>query len=246
VFQNLIMNRRKTTTDLNAKHFSRYGEFLASFELSKHGWDTYTPIYDEYIDIMIHKIICKKCGQAWNTNPKLICNHCKKEITSSNKSKIIAYGKCLKCGHNFHKKNQRKCPKCKSNVLESIPNCPFCKTGTVTIEDTDCKKCGHREHIEKFRTIQVKASRIETRGNSYAVDLKSRDLMQGNNHFYIWVCIDEDERPQFIVIPIRKFEEEAKSFISSTSFLKDQGREHFSAKSFGKWKKFLNKFEVLE
>ena len=46
----------KTTTDLSAKHFSRYGEFLASFELSKHGWDTYTPLYDEYVDLIIHKI----------------------------------------------------------------------------------------------------------------------------------------------------------------------------------------------
>ncbi len=37
-YPNMTMkNNKKTTTDLSAKHFSRYGEFLVSFELSKHG-----------------------------------------------------------------------------------------------------------------------------------------------------------------------------------------------------------------
>ena len=93
-----MSKRVKTTTDLSAKHFSRYGEFLVSFELSKHGWDTYTPLYDEYVDLIIHKLVCKKCNELWNTNPKIICTHCNKEVTSTNKSNIIANVKCKNCG----------------------------------------------------------------------------------------------------------------------------------------------------
>jgi len=29
----------KDVSELSEKHFSRYGEFLVSFELSKHGWN---------------------------------------------------------------------------------------------------------------------------------------------------------------------------------------------------------------
>ena len=48
-------NTKKAATDLNTKHFSRYGEFLVSFELSKYGWNVYDPVYDEYIDLIINK-----------------------------------------------------------------------------------------------------------------------------------------------------------------------------------------------
>lgn len=230
---------------LSAKHFSRYGEFLVSFELSKYGWDNYTPIYDEYVDLMIHKILCKNCGRVWTTKLKLICNNCKREITASNKKRVIANGECRDCGHFFLKKNKKNCPKCKSKNIKNIPTCPFCKKGVVEIEKMKCL-CGSTNFIEKFRTIQVKASRLEKRGNTFAVDLRPRDLVQGEDHFYIWVCIGKDERPQFLVIPIKEFKEKAKDFINSTSFLKDEGREHFSAKDFGKWGKFLNKFDKLE
>jgi predicted Zn-ribbon and HTH transcriptional regulator len=237
--------KQRTIVDLSAKHFSRYGEFLASFELSKHGWDTYTPVYDEYIDLIIHKIVCKKCGQVWTTKLKLICKKCKKEITTSNKNKIIANGRCKNCGYLFLKKNRKTCPKCESDRLENIPTCPFCKKGKVEIEKIKCA-CGSRNFLEKIRTIQVKASRLERRGNSFAVDLKPRDLVQGENHFYIWICIDEDNKAYFLVIPIKEFKKKTKDFINSTSFLKDQGREHFSAITFGKWKKYLNRFDKLE
>ena len=237
---------KKTTVDLSAKHFSRYGEFLASFELSKHGWDVYTPVYDEYVDLIIHKVICKDCNKTWNTNPKLICKNCKKEITSTNKNRIIANGLCNKCGFKFLKKNKNKCPKCNSKDLENIPTCPLCKNGIVEIEDNHCPHCNSKNYSEKFRTIQVKASRLETRSNSYAVDLRPRDLSQGRNHFYIWVCIDNNDKPTFLVIPLQQFEKDAQNFIKSISFLKDQGREHFNAKTFGKWGKYKGKFQLLE
>ena len=66
------MGKKKTTTDLSPKHFSRYGEFLVSFELSKHGWNVYNPVYDEYIDLIIHKHICKDCSKNWNLTPALV------------------------------------------------------------------------------------------------------------------------------------------------------------------------------
>ena len=236
---------KKKTTDLSVKHFSRYGEFLASFELSKHGWDNYMPVYDEYIDLLIHKMVCKICGKKWSSNPRLICNKCKMEITSQNKNKIIANGECSNCKSFFLKKNLKNCPKCKSLNVKNIPTCPLCKKGIIEIEEIDCE-CGSKAHIEKFRTIQVKASRLEKDGRSYAVDLRPKDLTQGSFHAYIWVCIDKDERPHFLVIPIKAFSKYAQNFINSTSFLKDEGREHFSASTFGKWGKFKDRFDLLE
>ena len=72
---------KKTTTDLNTKHFSRYGEFLVSFELSKHGWNVYNPMYDEfdnedYVKVLISNMISKegiKLIKEW-TNEKRICS----------------------------------------------------------------------------------------------------------------------------------------------------------------------------
>ena len=103
---------KKTTTDLSAKHFSRYGEFLVSFELSKYGWNVYNPVYDEYIDLIIHKHVCKDCGRKWNLTPALVCKKCGKDFSKRQKSKIIA------------KKN----------------------------------------YTTKFRSVQVKSSRIESKG----------------------------------------------------------------------------------
>ncbi len=239
-------NKTKSTTDLSAKHFSRYGEFLASFELSKYGWNVYNPVYDEYIDLLIHKVVCKNCGAIYNTNPKLICNNCGASISSSDRKNIKANGKCLDCGNFFNKGNKKYCPKCKSENVANFPTCPICKKGMIEIEPSDCEECGSNEYIEKFRTVQVKASRLETDKNSYAVDLKPRDLEQGRNHHYIWVCIDENDLPHFLVVPIKEFEKNAQNMINSTSFLKDQGREHFHAKTFGKWESYLNSFELLE
>jgi len=34
--------------------------------------------------------------------------------------------------------------------------------------------------------------------------------------------------------------------IKGISFFKDQDRQHFSAKNFGKWSRFLNAFDKLE
>lgn len=234
----------KTTTDLSAKHFSRYGEFLASFELSKYGWDTYTPVYDEYVDLIIHKLVCKKCNEPWNTNPKITCSDCKKEITSTNKDKIIANVRCKNCSFIFKKSSI--CPKCKMTDLENFPTCPFCKKTIVTLEEIGCKNCGGKIHKEKFRTIQIKASRLEPSGRTYAVDLKPRDLSQGDFHAFIWVCIDKRDLPHFLVIPLRNFINESRDFIKSISFLKDQGREHFNSATYGKWARYVDRFDLLE
>ncbi len=84
----------RDVSDLSEKHFSRYGEFLVSFELSKHGWNVYEPVYDEYIDFIIHKYICKNCNKLWNHTPQLVCRQCGKDFTKSNKSRIIAKKIC--------------------------------------------------------------------------------------------------------------------------------------------------------
>ena len=115
----------KKTTDLNVKHFSRYGEFLVSFELSKRGWNVYTPMYDEYIDLLIHKYSCAKCGQNWLVTPTLKCSNCGKDFSKTNKKDIIAKKICNKCKEEYTG-NISKCKKCGNSGVENFTNRPTC------------------------------------------------------------------------------------------------------------------------
>lgn len=181
-----IKNNKKTTTDLSAKHFSRYGEFLVSFELSKHGWNVYDPVYDEYIDLIIHKHVCKDCGKNWNLTPALVCKKCGKDFSKTQKNKIIAKKICADCKNEMIG-NKIKCEKCNSKNLINQPSCDKCG-GEIEMIDHSCN-CGSKNYITKFRTIQVKSSRIEYKDgkskNTYAVDMKPRDLIKDEYHFFI-------------------------------------------------------------
>ena len=103
-----MVEGKKTATDLNVKHFSRYGEFLVSFELSKRGWNVYNPMYDEYIDLITHKYVCKKCSKNWIINSSLKCQECDKDFSKTQKSRIIAKKICNKCNAE-HIGNKSKC-----------------------------------------------------------------------------------------------------------------------------------------
>lgn len=240
----------KKTIDLNVKHFSKYGEFLVSFELSKRGWNVYTPMYDEYIDLLIHKYSCKKCGQNWSITPNLRCSKCKKDFSKTSKKDIIAKKKCNKCGTEYIG-NISKCKRCNnfgSDNFINIPTCNSCK-GEVKLINFICN-CGSQEYVTKFRTIQVKSSRIEYKNNisknTYAVDHKPRDIISCNNHFFIWCLIDETDKPTFLIMSVRDFVKTMGDSMRGISFLKDQDRQHFSSKSFGRWKKFRDAFDKLE
>ena len=119
------MNETKSTSDLSAKHFSRYGEFLVSFELSKYGWNVYEPVYDEYIDFIIHKHYCKDCGKKWQLTPALVCKKCGKDFSKTQKTKIIALKICNNCGERMIG-NKRKCTSCGHEILNNIPTCDEC------------------------------------------------------------------------------------------------------------------------
>ncbi|RKZ24751.1 hypothetical protein DRQ29_07430 [bacterium] len=237
----------KSTTDLSNKHFSRYGEFLVSFELSKYGWNVYNPVYDEYIDFVIHKHVCKKCGRNWNLTPRLVCKKCGKDFSKSQKSKIIAKKICVDCGYEMVG-NKTKCQKCGSKNLINRPTCDVCG-GEIEMLDNSCE-CGSKEYITKFRTIQVKSSRIEYKNgkskNTYAVDMKPRDLIKDKNHFFIWCLIDDNDKPHFLVMSVDDFKRVMGDSLKGISFFKDQDRQHFSSKDFGKWNEFLNRFDKLE
>jgi len=242
------MNKNiKSTTDLSTKHFSRYGEFLVSFELSKYGWNVYNPVYDEYIDFVIHKHVCKKCGRNWNLTPRLVCKKCGKDFSKSQKSKIIAKKICVDCGYEMVG-NKTKCQKCGSKNLVNRPTCDVCG-GEIEMLDNSCE-CGSKEYITKFRTIQVKSSRIEYKNgkskNTYAVDMKPRDLIKDKNHFFIWCLIDDNDKPHFLVMSVDDFKRVMGDSLKGISFFKDQDRQHFSSKDFGKWNEFLNRFDKLE
>lgn len=232
----------KTTNDLNAKHFSRFGEFLVSFELSKRGWNVYSPIYDEYIDIMAHKYVCSKCHKNWEITPKLICSKCNKDFSKTNKSKIIAKKICSKCKNEWIG-NKTKCNKCNSTEFINKPECDICHSEVKLIQYI-CS-CGSKTYNSKFRTIQVKSSRLEKQ-NTYAIDLKPRDLILSKEHFYVWCCIDNEDKPHFLVLCVNDFIKSMGSAMNGISFFKDQDRQHFNGKTFGKWKDYLNKFDKLE
>jgi len=241
--------KSKKVSELTEKHFSRYGEFLVSFELSKYGWNVYDPVYDEYIDLIIHKYVCKSCGIIWNHTPKLFCKNCGKDFTKSQKNKIIALKICGKCKKEM-RGNRVKCIDCRSNDLENRPTYDKCG-GEVGMYMYECE-CGYDRFHTKFRTIQVKSSRLEYDKktgkckNTYAVDMKPKDLIEDGLHYYIWCLIDERDRPSFLVMSVKDFVETMGKSIKGISFLKDQDRQHFNAENFGKWGKFLNKFGKLE
>lgn len=238
---------KKNASDLNPKHFSRYGEFLISFELSKYGWNVYEPVYDEYIDFVIHKHVCKKCGKRWNLTPKLVCKQCGKDFSKTQKNKIIARKICADCGYVMIG-NKTKCDKCVSKNLINRPTCDICD-GEVEMIDHTCQ-CGSKDYITKFRTIQVKSSRIEYKDgktkNTYAVDMKPRDLIKDKYHFYIWCLVGDDDKPHFLVMSVADFKRIMGNSLKGTSFFKDQDRQHFGAKEFGKWREFYNHFDKLE
>ena len=240
-------SKKKTTIDLSTKHFSRYGEFLVSFELSKYGWNVYNPVYDEYIDLIIHKHVCKDCGKKWNLTPALVCKKCGKDFSKSQKSNIIAKKICQKCNNEMFG-NKQKCDKCGSSKILNRPTCDNCN-GEIEMIDHSCE-CGSKKYITKFRTIQVKSSRIEYKNgkskNTYAVDMKPRDLINDNYHFFIWCLIDDDDRPHFLVMSVNDFKKTMGNSLKGISFFKDQDRQHFSSVTFGKWNAFLSKFGKLE
>ena len=242
-----MKENKKTATDLSTKHFSRYGEFLVSFELSKHGWNIYSPVYDEYIDFIIHKHVCKKCGKNWNLTPRLVCKQCGKDFSKTEKKNIKPKKICKNC-KNVMFGNYKKCDKCGCKDLLSCPTCDVCG-GEVEMKDNTCE-CGNKEYITKFRTIQVKSSRIEYKDgvskNTYAIDMKPKDLLKDKTHFFVWCLIDDNDIPHFLVMSVKDFKRVMGNSLKGISFFKDQDRQHFSSKNFGKWKEFLNKFNKLE
>src|SRR3989339_264000 len=195
----IMKNNKKSTVNLSTKHFSRYGEFLVSFELSKYGWNVYNPVYDEYIDLLIHKHVCNNCGKNWNLTPALVCKKCGKDFSKTQKNKIVAKKICQNC-RTIMIGNKTRCTKCKSEDLINIPS---------------CDKCGGE------------------------VDMKPRDLIKDEFHFYIWCLIDDDDRSHFLVLSVKEFVKMMGESIKGISFFKDQDRQHFSSKDFGRWKVFL-------
>ena len=144
--------------------------------------------------------------------------------------------------------NKTKCTKCTSLNIKNRPTCNECG-GEVEMQKHKCN-CGSTLYITKFRTIQVKSSRVEYKNgrskNTYAVDMKPRDLIEDGKHFYIWCLVDDDDKAHFLVLSVDDFKRIMGESLKGISFFKDQDRQHFSSKNYGKWAEFLNKFEKLE
>lgn len=235
--------------DLSEKHFSRYGEFLVSFELSKYGWNVYSPVYDEYIDFIIHKYTCRGCGRNWGTVPALICSSCGKDFSKTAKRGVIAKKVCLVCGAEMVG-NVRRCTACGGTNIANRPTCDACG-GLVSMEELKCV-CGSCDYDTMFRTIQVKSSRVEYDENTrvskftYAVDMKPKDLIGDGYHHFVWCLLDNSDAPHFLIMTVADFKETMGDSLKGISFLKDQDRQHFSSRDFGKWVKYKDRFDKLD
>ena len=140
--------------------------------------------------------------------------------------------------------------KCTSDY--ETPTCPNCKAVIEMIAQR-AHRGGILNIIDKI--LQVKSSRIEkipngNLKNTYAVDMKPRDMIVSKNHFFIWCLIDDSVdpkgKPNFLIMSVNDFKETMGDSIKGTSFFKDQDRQHFSSKNFGKWNKFKDQFSKLE
>ena len=178
---------------------------------------------------------------------KAKCKKCGKDFSKSLKKDIVAKKICQDCKNEMIG-NKTKCAKCQSENLINHPSCDKCD-GEVEMIDHSCK-CGSKKYITKFRTIQVKSSRIEhgdgKSKNTYAVDMKPRDLIKDESHFYIWCLLDDKDHPHFLVLSVKDFIKVMGDSLKGISFFKDQDRQHFSSRDFGKWREFLDKFDKLE
>jgi len=65
---------------------------------------------------------------------------------------------------------------------------------------------------DKYRTIQVKSSRVENLSNlskdgyeSYGLTMKPKDLFHDVRHFYIWTFIDKDENFHYFILNVKDF-----------------------------------------
>ena len=76
--------------------------------------------------------------------------------------------------------------------------------------------------------------------------MKPKDLIEDGFHFYIWCLIDDNDKAHFLVLSVSDFKRVMGNSINGISFFKDQDRQHFSSKDFGKWAEFENNFSILE
>lgn len=253
----------KSIGDFKDAHFSRYGEFLVSYELSRRGWNVYNPVYDEYVDFVVSGFVCGKCRNMLRTvTPQLACP-CGQPIPNAEKKQCISTAICANCGNIIQgKATNAKCRKCggAAQGRERFLACfekPGCerkgfdlREKRVSVRGAICAECGSENIQMIFRTVQVKSSRKEKNG-TYAFNHRLRDLVPDikkpdARHFFIWCAVDEDSdaRPAFFVMSAQDFADTMKDDLMLPSFLKDDGREHFKLAE-SKWSKFEGKFDKM-
>lgn len=250
---------KKRTGDLKDSHFSKYGEFLVSYELSRQGWNVYGPIYDEYIDFVVSGFVCGKCRHILRTvTPQLECP-CGETISNAEKKKCISAAICPECDTvlKTNKETNSKCHECgdfsrdRERFLACFRECDIedLRDKRVKVRSASCPECSHAGIDMVFRTVQVKSSRMEPSG-SYAVDHKPRDMFPSMDkpdarHFFIWCTVDNDDRASFLVVSAQEFVKEMGGEIMLPSFLKDDGREHFKLGD-SRWDKYQDAFAKMQ
>ena len=256
-----MAEKESKSGDLKDSHFSRYGEFLVSYELSKRGWNVYGPVYDEYVDYVVSGFICENgdCRSLLRTvTPRLVCP-CGKELSNAEKKKCQAVAVCVNCNEILvGNEGNSRCKKCRDSCMskrERFLACPRkceCERLTekkVQVQKSACQLCGSENISMVFRTVQVKSSRMED-GGTYAVNHKPRDLVPDmkrpdQRHFFVWCMVDEKDRATFFVVSAPEFAETMGRELFLPSFLKDDGREHFRIDQQNRWKDFKGAFDKM-
>lgn len=231
--------------DLKSDDFSNYGETMVGYKLKEFGWHIYKPDYDRYVDLIACKLVCKKCNAPWPDYNRLICLKCHREVS---KGAVRAGKICPKCKKTYPPRTMT-CDKC-NIALRDNPRCPRCG-GLVDIKSIACEKCNYKTFTFKFRTIQIKSSRVVDDGRNYGLTMKPKDLFDDPHHFFVWCFVDTNEEHKYLVLSVNDYKKIMGDSINTYSFRIAQNyRHHINKTSLREgnknWGQFLNKFESLE
>jgi hypothetical protein len=220
--------------DIKSGLFGSIGENMSAFEISKRNWYVYRPYFDNRIDFIAQKFVCKKCFYDWESKHIICCSNknCSNQNKELNKNSYIKTRKCLSCGFIFDKyAEQINCPECgadmavkkdkRSGQRNYSYTCPDCDK-KFTSQTRGCVKCKSNKSIEfpicekcKSEIIPKnnKCNNSECNSEEYALIIRTIQVKSSHEedrgtigfNFKIQDLIDDPRH--FLVVYSRTFED---------------------------------------
>jgi hypothetical protein len=165
---------------------------------------------------------CSECGYIFDKYAEsLNCPKCnlpmqiKKQKKSNQRNYIF---KCDNCNIEFTSQT-RGCVKCGSSKSIEYPICKICES-EIRPKNEKCSNpnCNNNEYALIVRTIQVKSSHEDSKGN-IAFNFKLQDLINDERHFlivYSRLFEDFKEKHNFWVMSVEEFKKEYVNNNAST------------------------------